>query len=616
MTVHPEARVVRCAGVERRSLLRPLGGTLVRVAFGLLVAGLRPAWAQPAPAPAPPEAAGGAAGQPTVPAPDAAAPPAGGAAPAAADSASSAPSPDTWGRSDPAASVPDEVGASGEGAPSPAAPESGATGAPPPREPEAPIGSEPFGEPPTPAGRGAPARRRAADTRIRYTVEAIEIHGNRKTHTRVILRYVPFEPGDLIDVADPSVELTRYRLLGTGYFSDVQFSLRRGSERGRVILAIEVVERNTVILNGAWLGLSTDRDEQGHKRPLTSFGGIDVAETNLGGTGISLGSAVGLAQDQLALRLRFLDPVIASSDLLVSAELLYNDALDFFGNASVSYLTSDQRAPREYAVLPYQRFGGSLGVGWDLSVTTQLWLHYRLEAVDAEVPVAAAHTRNGYQPIEPIDFDVQPGESVLSAVRGTLAHDTRDQPFLPQRGWLARLSGEFSLSPLGSDYTYQKIELQASRWWRLPWRHVARLELFGGAITGSAPFFEQYYVADFSDFLASRVLGLSLDRRPPTNFLGTAIAEVRRGHLAAKVGGEYRVPLYVGHRSVYGIDAFLSGGIVALAAQHDLEDPSSLYRGAARLPADLTGNLGLRMDTSAGGLTFAFSNVLGFIPAW
>ncbi|HOU90663.1 MAG TPA: BamA/TamA family outer membrane protein [Polyangiaceae bacterium] len=612
VTVHPEALVARCAVFARRSLLRHPGRALTSAGLAALVVALaaRPAQAQPAPAPAPLDAAPASA-------PEASPPPGDPGSPGAPDAPPSARAPDTWGRSD--AATPDAEGTAPPGEVAGAPPRSEAPSAPlpAPLEPdEGPLGSEPMDEPPLHGGRGAPPRRRAADARIRYALEAIEIHGNQQTHARVILRYVPFEPGDLIDVADPSVELTRFRLLGTGFFSDVQFSLRRGSERGQVVLVIEVVERNTIILNGAWLGLSTDRDEQGRKRPLTSFGGLDVAETNLGGTGISLGAAAGLAQDQLALRLRFLDPVIADSDLLVSAELLYNDALDFFGNAAVSYLTPDQQAPRDYAVLPYQRFGGSVGVGWDLSVATQLWFHYHLEAVEAEVPVAAAHTRNGYQPIEPIDFDVQPGDSILSAVRATLAHDTRDQPFLPQRGWLARCSGEFALGPLGSDYAYQKVELQASRWWRLPWRHVVRLELFGGAITGPAPFFEQYYVADFSDFLASRVLGLSLDRRPPSNFLGTAIAEARRGHYAARVGGEYRVPLYVGHRSVYGIDAFLSAGLYALASQHDLDDPSSLYRGAARFPVDLTGNLGLRMDTSAGGLTFAFSNVLGFIPAW
>jgi hypothetical protein len=32
------------------------------------------------------------------------------------------------------------------------------------------------------------------------------------------------------------------------------------------------------------------------------------------------------------------------------------------------------------------------------------------------------------------------------------------------------------------------------------------------------------------------------------------------------------------------------------------------------IPIDLTANVGFRMDTSAGGFAFAFSNVLGFVP--
>jgi outer membrane protein insertion porin family len=143
---------------------------------------------------------------------------------------------------------------------------------------------------------------------------------------------------------------------------------------------------------------------------------------------------------------------------------------------------------------------------------------------------------------------------------------------------------------------------------------VLRAELFGGAIAGDAPFFEQYYVSDFSDFLAARVLELDVDRRPPPNFLGTSIAEVRRGHYAVKLGLEYRIPLYRGRRSIYGIDFFASAGIFALASRRDLEHPPRNYSGAALLPVDLTSNLGVRVDTSAGGFTFAFSNILGFIP--
>jgi hypothetical protein len=108
---------------------------------------------------------------------------------------------------------------------------------------------------------------------------------------------------------------------------------------------------------------------------------------------------------------------------------------------------------------------------------------------------------------------------------------------------------------------------------------------------------------------------LNLDRRPAPNFLGTAIGELRYGEYAAKIGTEYRVPLYRGSRSIYGIDLFVSGGAYALASQRYLRRPPRNYSGLALIPMDLTANLGLRMDTNVGGFVFSFSNVVGLLPA-
>ena len=459
---------------------------------------------------------------------------------------------------------------------------------------------------------GAQSARAGAELALRYTLEHIEIRGNSRTRPRVLLRYVPFKTGDTFDVDDPEVELTRYRLLGTGFFRDVQFSLRKGSRRGLVVLVIEVVERNTIVVNDLWMGLSKDADRDGVAKPLTAYLGLDIAETNLAGTGITLGAAVALARDQLALRVRFLDPAFLGTRWMTSGTLLFNDAKDFFGNEDVRFSNPSQLSGvPDHAVVGYKRFGGSLGVGRDVSVPTQLWLHYRLESIDAQVPTSAFHTRGGV--IEPIDFDIIPGRSVLSTLRATVQHDTRDQPFLPTHGWFASVTGELGLP--GSDYGYQRFDVDASRWWKLPWKqHVLRLQLFGGAIAGDPPFFEQYYVNDFSDFRPGRVLGLNFDRRPPPDFFDTAIIEVRRGDYAAKVGVEYRIPLYRGQRSVYGIDLFASSGLYAVAGQRDLTRPPRGFSGVQRIPFDFTANLGFRMDTSAGGFVFAFANAFGFIP--
>ncbi len=447
---------------------------------------------------------------------------------------------------------------------------------------------------------------------LRYALEGIEVRGNTTTLARVVLRYVPFHSGDTIDVDDKELTLTRFRLLGTGFFRDVQLSLRRGTHRGNVVLVINVVERNTIVVNDLWLGLSSDAEPNGATRPLTAYGGIDVAETNLAGTGITLGGAVALADRQLGLRTRFLDPQFLGSKWQLEAQLLYNHARDFFGNQDVLVDDPTQQVTQDYAVVTYDRFGGMLGVGHDLGVSTQVFFDYRLEAIDAQVPLAASHRRG--LDIVPIDFYINPGSSILSTVRGTLLYDTRDDPFLPTRGVQLSLLADASLTPLGSDYPYTKLQLHMSNWTELPWGHILKLEGFGGAIFGNAPMFEKFYIGDFSDLLPDRVLDLTFDRRAAPNFLGTDIVEIRYGDYAAKVNVEYRIPLYRGHRTVYGADFFTSAGLYGVANEEDILDHARGYSGFATVPVDFTFNTGLRIETSAGGFVFGVSNFLGFLP--
>lgn len=451
--------------------------------------------------------------------------------------------------------------------------------------------------------------------RVRYSLEGIEVRGNQRTADRVVLRFIPFERGDALDVLDPELELTRYRLLGTGFFSSVRLSLRKGQKRGAAVLVVDVVERNTLIIENVSMGIAADEDTEGNSQPLSPFVGLQAAETNLAGTGITLGAGIGIAADQWALRAHFADPHFASSSWQVHVGLLYNDARDFFGAKQVSFESPllEQTTVTDYAVVSYRRFGGWLGAGHDLSLSTKVLFDYRLEAVDAVVPHAASHVRG--QTREPIDFDILPGTSVLSALRSALVYDTRDRPFLPTLGTLGTLRGTLGLKPLGSSYNFQKLELSLQHWWQLPWQHIISLQGMVGAVAGDAPFFEKFYVGDFSDLLPDRVLGLNPDRRQPPNYLGTDIVEVRYGDYAARLQAEYRIPFYSGRDAVYGIDFFAAAGIYGVATKRDFDAPPSGYTEYERVPIDLTYNLGLRVETYIGGFSVGFSNLLGLLPA-
>jgi outer membrane protein assembly factor BamA len=519
----------------------------------------------------------------------------------------------TWGER-----PPERQGAQGEGPTESPTAEPGRESTPPPppppedRTPPLPSSSSRAAE--DRAAEGAPGIVRSPGrVGLKYVLEGVEVRGNTSTLGRVIQRFVPFRPGDTLDVDDKELLLTRFRLLGTGFFRDVQLSLRRGSKRGYVILQVDVVERNTIVVNDLWLGLSADAEPNGKARPLTAYGGIDVSETNLAGTGVALGGAIALADGQLALRTRISDSDFLRSAWTAEAQVLYNNAKDFFGNRDVLVDDPTQTVAQDFAVVSYQRFGGLIGVGHEVgSVATRLFFDYRIETIDAQLPRAASHLRG--LDVEPINFYLRPGQSVLSTISATLVHDTRDEPFLPTRGWHVLALAEASLTPLGSDYPYSKLVLRGSRWIPLPWDHVLRIEGIFGSVFGDAPLYEKFYVGDYTDLRPHRALDLAFDRRAAPNFLNTTIAEVRYGDYAARLNFEYRVPLYRGRKSIYGVDFFGSTGAYAVANGRDITNPARGYSGFSKVPMDLTFNFGLKADTAAGGFSFGVANFIGFIP--
>lgn len=458
----------------------------------------------------------------------------------------------------------------------------------------------------------SPLSARTANGPVRYQLDAVRIEGNERTSAKVVRRYIPFAAGDILDVDDPRLRLVRFRLLGTGFFKDAELRLERSDQHGHVILVISLEERNTLALNDVWMGLAASADTDGSAQPISPFAGVDVAARNLFGSGVTLTGGGAFSQDQLALNLRFLDPSLGDSRWMVSADVLFNQALGFFGNSEVQWENPNQiaRVTRQ-AVLEVQRLQGTFGLGTDLNVSTQLWLHYRLESALNRLPRAAAHRFGGE--LEPIDFHVLPGRTVLSSLAVSLQHDTRDEPVLPQSGWLARASLEASLLPLGSDYTFQRLDGSLTRWLHLGNGRVLALDGRIGLIAGDAPFYDRYYIGDLSDFRPARVLGLAFDDRPAPNLLGNAISEVRYGDYFAKVNATYRIPLYRGSRSVFGIDFFASFGVYSLLGERDISSPPRDRSGASRVALDLTANAGFVFDTSLGGFAVSFANAIGFL---
>ena len=446
----------------------------------------------------------------------------------------------------------------------------------------------------------------AADFGPSYLVERIVVRGNGKTADGVILRQLLVHAGDVVGADDGRVEVSRFRVLALGFFSDVQIRLERGGARGRGVLVVEVVERGTVILNQLFLGTS---------EAVPLWGGVDFSENNFVGRGIGAGAAfvfaekgsVPLARPQRAFRLRVATAHIAGTPFSAAATLLYNEASEPFRIAG----RDDDGAPGQFIALPYRRIGGLASFGIDIGAYSRLAVGGRYERVQATLPGSLVRTHADGR-TEAVVVALRQGDSDLSTLILTFERDTRSDPVLPLSGSRIAVTGEMGSRLLGSSYDFYKLTVQYQGWFRLPWGHVISALASVGAITGDPPLFDRYYLGDLDPLVPGRPLGLSMSTQPSRNFLGAGINRARYGTLAGIVGATYLWPLFRGGRYFYGGHLFAGGGAVALAEPSDARYRDLPLRRA--LPIDLYFDGGFLLDTYIGIFNLSIANFLGRLP--
>jgi len=464
----------------------------------------------------------------------------------------------------------------------------------------------PRAEPPVPA---ADPRSASFDSplgqSVRYLVERIEVRGNRKTETGLILRELGISPGDVLTPDDVRVRAASLRLRSLGFFLDVNLGVVPSTRRGVVVLVVEVEERGTVVLNQLSLGTS---------EATLLWGGLDLTETNLFGRGIALGGGfvasttptVPEAKAGRAFTVRAAGPP-RRSGLLLSGDLTYASGSEFFQ----AFGPGDDVDPSKWRAVNVRRLGGTLTAGGQLSRTARFLAQGHLESIDAELP--DIRTRDlGEAQASPIDFQIYPGHSRLASLAAIVEFDTRSDPVLPARGRRISISAEVGLPVLGSSYTYAKGVATSAFYWPAFRDHVVSVHGFAGAIFGDTPFFNRFFIADLNFLLPPRALGLNFSTLPTRNFLGTNIVDKRYESFAGRVLVEYAVPLWRRGGFVYRGDAFATFGIFGLAGLDDLRVRETSLGQA--LPLDLTADLGIRLDTYIGIFTLSIGNGLGRIP--
>jgi outer membrane protein assembly factor BamA len=444
----------------------------------------------------------------------------------------------------------------------------------------------------------------AEDAIPRYVIERIEVRGNRRTATAVIRGNVLVKPGEELAADDARLELTRFRLLGTGLFYDVRLRLERGHERGFALVVVEVVERGTLVVHELWWGTS---------RAVDAWGGVDLTDTNFIGRGLQLGGAALVTaapnmpggQIQYALRLQMFVPHVGRTPLFFGVALKFDDASEPFRVGGAD----DDGRPSNFVAVHYRRGGGIAGIGAELGSFSRLRADYRYERVDAELPRPLIRTFiDGHQ--SPVDPGLRTGN--LSMLSLTFERDTRADPVLTPSGSRLVLDNEFASSALGSSWDFFKLTITYQQWIRLRWGHVLSFGALLGVIVGDAPIFERYFLGDLDPLMPSRALGLTLSTLPPRNLLRSGISRERYAPLAGRLMVEYVVPLFRGGRQVYGGDIFFDLGLIALATYDDVRVRQA--DGWQAVPIDLIFDVGLRFDTVIGTFNLSLGNTLGRLP--
>jgi outer membrane protein insertion porin family len=440
----------------------------------------------------------------------------------------------------------------------------------------------------------------------RYALERIVIVGNKKTLRQVVLRYVDISPGEVFSADDPRLEKARYRLLAAGLFYNVQLSLRRGTKRGWAVLEVVVKERNTIIVQDIVFGLSE----------ITPYGSLGVNERSFLGSAISVSAAAVVSKEQYGYRLQISDDHFLNSDFGLHVEGQFSQARDFFGTKNVYLEDSDSpptyRKSSQYAAMGYNRARGRLGTSYELLSDSFLSIDYRFEVINADVPRAAYHSSFGEN--KPIEFGhLLPGHSILSSLLFGVIRDTRDSSALASTGMYSAFEVELATELVGSDYEFSKFTLTHDSYFPLGKGHSIKLGLFAGLIMGDAPFFNQFFVGDFSSFVPSRVLEMNFSHLQ-SGLLETSIKEMRYEDLAASIGLEYSAPFYRGERFFYGINGFVGLGIFFLASQEDFRIDPKGYSGYEVVPMDLTMDVGIKIDTQVGVFVISLANLFRLIP--
>ncbi len=247
-------------------------------------------------------------------------------------------------------------------------------------------------------------------------VENVIIKGNKKTQDKVIRRELLFKPGDLFD--STLVNRSRERIFNLGYFKEVNFNMRPGSDDTKMNLVVEVLEQPTgTVSMGGGYGTITG---------FTIF--TEIGENNLNGTGQKVSGRLEFGPYRRSFQLSWTEPWMNDTPWSLSLSMFYFSRTIFLGSTSTIAISDSTTAPSvENATYDNNGLGVTFGLAHRLATN---WTHFH-----RYTPAFYSYSNPTALVSDAVLANVRRGWQFRSQVTNGLAYDIRDNVFAPTRGF-------------------------------------------------------------------------------------------------------------------------------------------------------------------------------------
>lgn len=305
-------------------------------------------------------------------------------------------------------------------------------------------------------------------------LRSVNISGNTKTRSTVIVRELALSPGEVFDLV--RMKTSESRLKNTRFFEEARLSPESTNIPHQKNLRISIKEGSTGSLTfGA--GFSTVESLVGFAEYSESNFDLFNYRNYFRGGGQKFRFRVQVGTLSSAIEQSFEEPWVYERELAFGYTAY---------RRSTGYISTDYNVIRS-GLQPYFR----------RRIFEQIYAQptYRLENVEiADIDASA-----------PSFIQQQRGSTVISAGGITLTRDTRDNFIFPTYGNVVKLNNWVAGGPFGGQVSYYQIEARASQWIPMFDAGEQTLQILarGGAMVGfdgrSIPFYERFLLGGAYD---------------------------------------------------------------------------------------------------------------------